>query len=173
MPVVTTFAFGTGRTMHKAASRYFDIPSCRNRSRTIKADGVEITASLTPADFPHRARLESTANLIEIGFVYAMGGDEERRKISNGPEHVELQVGVETGRVFQIQLPVPEGLEQSDKTSISVRVEPKLRKLKEQSAARSKEMPPHRRIAHYQAVSELMPMVSEELKEMKKESTEV
>ena len=152
--------------------RIVDIPVEKNKERTIEADGIEVKGALTPADFPRRARIEWSDNSLSIEFVYAMGGDEERRTISNGPEHIKMRVGVDSGRVFRIELPVPDGVEQSDTTSISVRVQPKLRQLEEQSASTSHEMPPHRRIAHYQAVTDLMPMVDEKLKEMKKESTE-
>lgn len=136
-----------------------EVSVARNEVRDIEVKGAVLRGALAPIDFPERLRVgiedEPAPCHIFIDFLYPMGQNEptDARPADGG----RIFLGRTSGRIFRVELQVPEGMKSGKIQLNFLAVQSSLHTLQEEANSLPLTQRPPRRIAHYGMLSDLLP----------------
>lgn len=151
-----------------------DVPVEKNRIRDIhlKNHGL-LRGAAAPVDFPDRLRVGIDDGVrgchLFIDFMYPMGTDEpvETQEHENG----FMFVGKRSGRIIRLEMRLPPGTSSGKVNLNFVATMKRLAQMQNDARELPSSSRPPRRIAHYGALSELLPemapMIEKKLEELR------
>jgi hypothetical protein len=136
-----------------------EVPIAKNEVRDIPVQGMVVRGALAPIDFPDRLRIgiedHPAPCHVFIDFLYPMGQDEPvQSRAANGGK---MWVGITSGRVFRVEIAVPEGTKKGHIRLDLFAVQSGLKQLQSEANKLPLDQRPPRRIAHYGMLSDLLP----------------
>jgi hypothetical protein len=151
---------------------HISVPFERNVTRLVDVGkGRTEQGMLGPLDFPRALEVSgSDESYARIRFVYYMVPDEETR-VADG-KNGTLLIGIHSGRVMEVRVPIPPHVE---KGKIHLKIERVERSLEELRKVAIADRQPARRMTHYKMVEDMLeemaPVIADKLQQMRPSSS--
>lgn len=144
------------------------VPIEHGAVREVDFNGMKLRGVLGPLDTPDRAelRISEDKKWFTVSFAYPLSSSEEVNVQKDQKSGVRLEIGKDSGRIFRIRAPLPEGAMGQITFSAIVHEVEELERATQDLPFNDQ---PPRRLAHYDMVKTMLPWMGSAIDRLRRQ----